>query len=82
MSANDLTRDELIACLAWHVACGADEALGNRQTHDQIFIPLKSFLADPLAAKADGAKPDPVHHAPHRRRQNQHYLWLSLPQIS
>ena len=64
MSANDLTRDELIACLAWHVACGADEALGNRPTHDQIFIPLKSFLADPLAAKADGAKPDPVQPAP------------------
>ena len=81
MSVNDLTRDELIACLAWHVACGADEALGNRPTHDQIFIPLKSFLADPFAAKADGAKPDPVQPAP-SSPPDQHYLWLSLPQIS
>lgn len=64
MSANDLTRDELIACLAWQVACGADEALGDQPTHDQTFVPLKSFLADPPAAEATGAKPNPVQPAP------------------
>ena len=50
MSANDLTRDELIACLDWQVACGADEAIGNQATHDQPFVPLKSFLSTPSAA--------------------------------
>ena len=50
MSANYLTRDELIACLDWQVACGADEAIGNQATHDQPFVPLKSFLSAPSAA--------------------------------
>lgn len=48
MSANHLTKGELIACLAWQVACGADEALCNDATHDQAFVPIKSFLATPL----------------------------------
>ena len=57
MSANDLTRDELIACLAWQVACGADEALGDQPTHDQAFVPLKSFLEDPLLLRLPGQNP-------------------------
>ncbi len=64
MSVNDLTRDELIACLAWQVACGADEALVNQPTHDQTFVPIKLFLSDPPATRAAKAKPDPVQVAP------------------
>ena len=63
MSANDLTRDELIACLDWQVACGADEAIGNQATHDQPFVPLKSFLSTPSAAgqaNVVGARQDSV----------------------
>ena len=66
MSANDLTRDELIACLDWQVACGADEAIGNQATHDQPFVPLKSFLSTPAAAgqaNLVGARQDSVRHA-------------------
>ena len=66
MSANDLTRDELIACLDWQVACGADEAIGNQATHDQPFVPLKSFLSTPSAAgqaNLVGARQDSVRHA-------------------
>ena len=66
MSANDLTRDELIACLDWQVACGADEAIGNQATHDQPFVPLKSFLSTPSAAGQTnlvGARQDSVRHA-------------------
>ena len=66
MSANDLTRDELIACLDWQVACGADEAIGNQAAHDQPFVPLKSFLSTPSAAgqaNLVGARQDSVRHA-------------------
>ena len=49
MLANDLTRDELIACLVWQVACGADEALDDEATHDRAFVSMKSFLAEALA---------------------------------
>ena len=66
MSANYLTRDELIACLHWQVACGADEAIGNQATHDQPFVPLKSFLSTPSAAgqaNLVGARQDSVRHA-------------------
>ncbi len=45
MSIHDFTRDELMAYLAWQVACGADEALSNEVTHSQAFVPMKSFLA-------------------------------------
>ena len=46
MSANDLTRDELISCLIWQLECGADEALDDEVTHDREIMSMKSFLAD------------------------------------
>ena len=62
MPANDLTRDELIACLVWQVACGADEALDDEATHDRAFVSMKSFLAEAFAGlpSVSGVSPDPV----------------------
>ena len=87
MSANDLTRDELIACLDWQVACGADEAIGNQATHDQPFVSLKSFLSTPSAAgqvSVVGARripcdlqysrwlpPHPDHKSPHNNKYHR-----------
>ena len=90
MSANDLTRDELIACLDWQVACGADEAIGNQATHDQPFVPLKSFLSTPSAAgqaNLVGARQDSVRHAapqvatPSSRSQTAAQQQISPPLI-
>ena len=62
MLANDLTRDELIACLVWQVACGADEALDDEATHDRAFVSMKSFLAEAFAvlSPVSDVSPGPV----------------------
>jgi DNA polymerase len=45
MSMNDLTRDQLIALLAYQVGAGADEALCNQPAHDAPYQSIQTFLA-------------------------------------